>query len=268
MKTAKSIIVVLFVLLTAQIASAYYCPSTGRWLSRDPIGEPGFENLRAASVTPKVGKVVSSVSLRSSRWINRDSVETQKEPNRYVFVKNNPELNVDLLGLNSEPDVSWAPAPCPNGQSTIYIQVLYGGIGPYSGPRVDDGNAGYGTSGGSKGCPDYKGIAANAPGVFQDTPSGLTGPVEFNVCRVCTKPCCAGIKNINGINGPNGSYPISGYSIVSVGPCVHWKKGDTGDLSHANTFQTFPGATQAWQDAMQREYPKAASGGCTPSCGN
>src|ERR1035437_9273324 len=43
MKTTKSIIVTLFVLLTAQIASAYYCPSTGRWLSRDPVGEPGFE---------------------------------------------------------------------------------------------------------------------------------------------------------------------------------------------------------------------------------
>ena len=36
MKTTKSFLVVLFVLAAAQIASAYYCPSTGRWLSRDP----------------------------------------------------------------------------------------------------------------------------------------------------------------------------------------------------------------------------------------
>jgi hypothetical protein len=68
MKTAKSIIVVLFVLLTAQITSAYYCPSTGRWLSRDPIGEPGFQTAQMASVVPRS----SQLALR--RWINRDSI--------------------------------------------------------------------------------------------------------------------------------------------------------------------------------------------------
>jgi|GEM_PF-2838770 len=64
MKTTKSIIVVLFVLLTAQIASAYYCPSTGRWLSRDPIAEPGFQALQSAAQAP--------IAVTSSRWINRD----------------------------------------------------------------------------------------------------------------------------------------------------------------------------------------------------
>ena len=64
MKNTKSILVVMFVLLTAQIASAYYCPSTGRWLSRDPIGEPGFETSQMVAQTPEV---------TSDRWINRDS---------------------------------------------------------------------------------------------------------------------------------------------------------------------------------------------------
>jgi hypothetical protein len=68
MKTTKSIIVVLFVLLTAQIASAYYCPSTGRWLSRDPIAEPGFQTSQMASVVPK------SPQLAPSRWLNRDPI--------------------------------------------------------------------------------------------------------------------------------------------------------------------------------------------------
>ena len=99
MKTAKSIIVVLFVLLTAQVASAYYCPSTGRWLSRDPIGEPGFENLRAASVLPGVGQVVSPISLPPGRWIDRDSISTANDPDRYAFVKNAPINLVDPLGL-------------------------------------------------------------------------------------------------------------------------------------------------------------------------
>jgi hypothetical protein len=99
MKTAKSIIVVLFVLLTAQIASAYYCPSTGRWLSRDPIGEPGFENLRAAGAFPKIGRVTSPIPLTSSRWINRDPIVETKEPNRYVFVQNSPVQKIDVRGL-------------------------------------------------------------------------------------------------------------------------------------------------------------------------
>jgi len=99
MKTIKSIITVLVVLLTAQIASAYYCPSTGRWLSRDPLGEPGFENLRAAGATPRIGQVTSPISLTSSRWINRDPISTANDPNRYAFVKNAPVNLADPLGL-------------------------------------------------------------------------------------------------------------------------------------------------------------------------
>jgi hypothetical protein len=64
MKTSKSIITVIFVLLTAQITSAYYCPSTGRWLSRDPVGERGFQALMAAAQAP--------IAAKSSRWITRD----------------------------------------------------------------------------------------------------------------------------------------------------------------------------------------------------
>jgi hypothetical protein len=93
MKTAKSIIVVLFVLLTAQIASAYYCPSTGRWLSRDPIGEPGFQALHMASVVPR------SPQLAPIRWIYRDAISGHSRINLYVFVLNEPVRRVDLLGL-------------------------------------------------------------------------------------------------------------------------------------------------------------------------
>ena len=258
MKTAKSIIAVLFVLLTAQIASAYYCPSTGRWLSRDPIGEPGFQALQATTIAPRVG---NSASSQTARWIQRDSTSEKNEPDRYVFVKNDPESNVDLLGLSSEPDVTWAPAPCPNGWNTIFIQVLYGGIGPYSGPRVDDGSAGY-SGGGGKGCPDYN-PPGMSPGIFQDSPSGLTGPVEFIVCRVCTAPCCI---NHSVLKHPGHSHhPVSnpGYQIMSVGPCVHWKKGDKGDLSDKNDFLTYPYTPQTWLDTMQSQYPNAANGGCT-----
>jgi hypothetical protein len=114
MKTAKSIIVVLFVLLTAQIASAYYCPSTGRWLSRDPIGEPGFENLQTASSLLRIG---NSVLQPSGRWSSRDSINDadfifhhrsyvlQLDRQHivadmpYLFISNDAMNNDDILGL-------------------------------------------------------------------------------------------------------------------------------------------------------------------------
>ena len=55
----------------------YYNPSTGRWPSRDPLGEPGFELLRGKQPSVSAG-----------------------DPNRYLFVKNNPLQNIDPDGLD------------------------------------------------------------------------------------------------------------------------------------------------------------------------
>lgn len=92
----------LAVTLIANQASAYYSPSTGRWLSRDPNGEPGFETLRVASAVPKVGQVTGSASLAPSRLFSRDSIEAAKSPNAYVFVHNNPQNRIDVLGLSDQ----------------------------------------------------------------------------------------------------------------------------------------------------------------------
>jgi hypothetical protein len=73
MKTTKSIITLLFVLLTAQAAFAWYDPSTQRWLSRDPVGEPGFQVLQSATHPDELPMILPS----SSRWINRDSFEEE-----------------------------------------------------------------------------------------------------------------------------------------------------------------------------------------------
>ncbi len=54
----------------------YYNASTGRWLSRDPLGEPGFELSRGGKVDPLGGG-----------------------PNLYAFVGNNPIDQTDYLGL-------------------------------------------------------------------------------------------------------------------------------------------------------------------------
>lgn len=83
----------LFVALwTAQTALAWYDPSTGRWLTRDPIGEPGFQALQRVRAIPQATGVASS----SGRWIHRDRPDNE---NRYLFVGNNPVSHVDPLGL-------------------------------------------------------------------------------------------------------------------------------------------------------------------------
>jgi hypothetical protein len=61
----RNLIVLVLALLTTPAAYAYYNPSTGRWLSRDPMGEPGFQALQTASLP-------NSTLQSSGRWVNRD----------------------------------------------------------------------------------------------------------------------------------------------------------------------------------------------------
>jgi RHS repeat-associated protein len=86
MKTnRKSIILALglgLVLLVPQRSSGYYNPSTGRWLSRDPIGEPG------ACVLYELG--------------SGDPSGVISGPNPHALAANNPINAVDILGLWGE----------------------------------------------------------------------------------------------------------------------------------------------------------------------
>jgi len=63
----------------------YYNPSTGRWLSRDPIGDIAFceQNLQ---------------NVDSDRL---DQLASDANDPEYLFVKNSPLNNVDWLGLNT-----------------------------------------------------------------------------------------------------------------------------------------------------------------------
>ena len=105
MKTIKPLIVISFMLLTAQVAFAWYDPSSGRWLSRDPMGERGFETLRAATATQTF--VASTLLSQSGRWINRyppvhqKPAEWREGANLYRAFKNSPLDNFDALGLGA-----------------------------------------------------------------------------------------------------------------------------------------------------------------------
>lgn len=110
MKIAKqnitNIILFMAVLLVSQSASAFYDPSTGRWLSRDPIGEPGFQAIQRATCTHLVAAPAPPASR--TRWITRSpvlsdvhrSTEIIAGMNLYSFVKNMPTDRIDPFGLS------------------------------------------------------------------------------------------------------------------------------------------------------------------------
>lgn len=81
-------------LLATQTAFAYYNPATGRFLSRDPVGEPGFQTLQMAQRSPQFRQIPAA--QQTSRWINRDA---QEGANSYHFVANSPLNSIDALGL-------------------------------------------------------------------------------------------------------------------------------------------------------------------------
>ncbi len=83
----------------------YYSPSTGRWLSQDPVGEPGFRLLANPGITYDSG------------------------PNLYGFVGNSPTSFVDELGLGYGNPVSGPDGPV--GPSDPYAPG-----GPYYKPYV------------------------------------------------------------------------------------------------------------------------------------
>lgn len=72
-------------LLLARDGQAFYNPSTGRWLSRDPVGEPAFLQQIAIRVLPK-----SQVRVKLERHLPL-----------YTFVRNDPVGRMDVLGLEA-----------------------------------------------------------------------------------------------------------------------------------------------------------------------
>lgn len=88
-------VAVLFSLLAVQSVFGYYNPATGSWLSRDPVGEPGFQLGQRTMGTPRVGPVAAL--HQPNRWINRDSAP---DGNLYQFIYNSPVMFFDPFGLD------------------------------------------------------------------------------------------------------------------------------------------------------------------------
>lgn len=73
----------------------YYKPSTGTWVSRDPLTEPGFYSL----ITGHQVSENSSLSDGDSDSPNLKDFLTAGGPNIYIFVDNDSANRADQLGL-------------------------------------------------------------------------------------------------------------------------------------------------------------------------
>lgn len=112
------IVMALLALVTvSQDAQAFYNPSTGRWLSRDPINEPGFKGIIGSSAKP---------------------FKADEEKNLIAFVNNSPVYSIDLLGLAGQKRNPNNSQTVTVGTCEVVILVGHGGSGrphTFTGPK-------------------------------------------------------------------------------------------------------------------------------------
>jgi hypothetical protein len=194
-------------LLTSAPAHAFYNPQTGHWINRDPLVEQGSEKSR-------------SLVDRASK--------TSGQSDSYLFIANNPENNLDVLGLDDSNaptggnpilpvnppegpiqvpatgtgvtivvgDAEWMPCGCNCKVSNPKFHKLTVGLGPY------------------KFLPDCHFIVRTG----DKSRVELTDPITGNVTRIgsnaisvpdaCNIDCCTGKPKYTG--GSHSSGPPGG----------------------------------------------------------
>jgi hypothetical protein len=106
MRNGNKVIVELAILVTLTLvdpALAYYNASAGRFLTRDPVGEPGATLIQLDAGTTGLVPRDAVVPRRAqpSRGIARHLSSSQQEPHVYCAVQNNPLSWIDPDGAMS-----------------------------------------------------------------------------------------------------------------------------------------------------------------------
>lgn len=102
MKMKQLIVLKIFacvMLMTAHEAQAFYNPSAGRWLSRDPIGDTAF---LLSMLHEKTGKQRMEMHPRENTlydFISSFAASESEKGNLYRFSKNMATSTIDPLGL-------------------------------------------------------------------------------------------------------------------------------------------------------------------------
>lgn len=91
-------LVLLAVCVLPHAAFAYYSPSTGRFLNRDPIAEPGAILLRYATI-PRDERPARA----QHEFAPRDGLSLPGGANTYAYVRNKVTGFIDPLGLDERP---------------------------------------------------------------------------------------------------------------------------------------------------------------------
>ena len=107
----------------------YYNPSTGRWLSRDPLGEPGFRGHKFANVSKED---VDKLSLLDSEddiqeLLSDGGLQQSVSQTLYVMCGNDPIQNVDINGLICDVVANRTKALMSSGINAGHEWIVYGG---------------------------------------------------------------------------------------------------------------------------------------------
>jgi hypothetical protein len=103
--TIRTVVLLIPLVVCTPRAQAFYNPSTGRWLNRDPINERGF------------GATHGELGARIART-------TQHVAMQYHFTMNEPISRFDFLGLSCKNPCEWARR---HGEGETGITVCCGG---------------------------------------------------------------------------------------------------------------------------------------------
>ena len=146
------------------LAQAFYNPSTGRWLGRDPINEKGFR-------------------ISNQR---KDGFVVAEEKNLVAFVGNDCLNRTDKLGLTG-----WGFLPFPKDQFHRCGSVVERGLNPKEEPGIWDQ---IGDIFQSKVCPhvfvilpDGTRLSHGGSGDGEDHFTARTMPIYVNKCMSCSK---------------------------------------------------------------------------------
>lgn len=230
MRSSSKLTVGLAILATLMVvdsALAYYNPATGRFLSRDPVGEPGFMLVQQTAMVAGITRG----GMESSGFIPRDPEYVQEEggSNRYAYVCNGPLNWIDPFGLAARDETSpenWCTPQNDKGCCDCLVYSEAGGAGSACQKAV----AAVMRNRQKTDWPDFRGEKtfceqANKPNAWD---GGIGGRGEGRYKRCCS--CACGL--------PDAEYEAM---ISSMEACSS-KDDPTGGAQF--TFRT--GATPGW----------------------